>query len=52
MDWRLPIPRLETLAVWQRNALVWRRMIGASVLMHFGEPFILLLDWDTASAGL
>ena len=43
MDWQLPIPRLETLAVWRRNALVWRRMIGASVLMHFGEPFILLI---------
>ena len=43
MDWQLPLPRLETLAVWRRNALVWRRMIGASVLMHFGEPFILLI---------
>ena len=35
--------RLESLAVWQRNALVWRRLMTASLLLHFGEPFLYLL---------
>ena len=43
IDFRPPAFRLEALAVWRRNALVWRRMMGASVLMHFGEPFLYLI---------
>ena len=35
--------RLESLAVWRRNALVWRRLMTASLLLHFGEPFLYLL---------
>ena len=38
-----PRLRLESLAVWRRNALVWRRLMTASLLMHFGEPFLYLL---------
>ncbi|HCV21011.1 MAG TPA: nodulation protein NodJ [Gammaproteobacteria bacterium] len=43
MDWRLPTPRFEALVVWRRNVLVWRKLMGASVLMHFGEPLLYLL---------
>ncbi len=39
----LPLLRVESLAVWRRNALVWRRLMGASVLLHFGEPLLYLL---------
>jgi len=38
-----PRLRLECLAVWRRNALVWRRLMAASLLLHFGEPFLYLL---------
>lgn len=31
------------IAVWQRNFLVWRKLMGASLVVHFGEPFIYLL---------
>ena len=39
----LPILRIEAFTIWRRNALVWRRLMGASVLLHFGEPLIYLL---------
>jgi len=26
--------RLEALAVWRRNALVWKRLMAASLLLH------------------
>jgi lipooligosaccharide transport system permease protein len=38
-----PRLRLESLAVWRRNALVWRRLMMASLLLHFGEPLLYLL---------
>ncbi|HCX87943.1 MAG TPA: nodulation protein NodJ [Gammaproteobacteria bacterium] len=38
-----PRLRLESLAVWRRNALVWRRLMTASLLLHFGEPLLYLL---------
>ena len=38
-----PTLRLESLTVWRRNALVWRKLMAASLLMHFGEPLIYLL---------
>jgi lipooligosaccharide transport system permease protein len=39
------IPRFRhaALAVWRRNTLVWRRLMGASLLINFGEPFLYLL---------
>ena len=38
-----PILRPESLTVWRRNALVWRKLMAASLLLHFGEPLIYLL---------
>ena len=38
-----PTLRLESLTVWRRNALVWRKLMAASLLLHFGEPLIYLL---------
>ncbi len=40
---RLPRPRLSALQLWRRNFLVWRKLIGPSLLFNFGEPFIYLL---------
>ena len=31
------------MAVWQRNILVWRKLIGPAMLMNFGEPALYLL---------
>lgn len=31
------------LAVWRRNVLVWRKLIGPALLMNFGEPTLYLL---------
>jgi len=44
-NWDLSLPRLRTgsLAVWRRNVLVWRKLIGPSLLINFGEPFLYLL---------
>ena len=43
--WDFSIPRLHphALAVWRRNFLVWRRLLGPAVILHFGEPLIYLL---------
>jgi len=41
--YRLPNLRSDALAVWRRNVLVWRKLIGPSLLINFGEPFIYLL---------
>ena len=41
--WRPPAPRPPAFAVWRRNALVWRRLMLSSLLMHFGEPLLYLL---------
>ena len=41
--WRLPAPRALTLAVWRRNARVWRRLVVSNLLFHFGEPVLYLL---------
>ncbi|MCH1521247.1 MAG: ABC transporter permease [Arenicellales bacterium] len=38
-----PTLRLESLTVWRRNAMVWRKLMAASLLRHFGEPLIYLL---------
>lgn len=41
----LYIPRFRhaAIAVWQRNALVWRKLLLPSILINFGEPFLYLL---------
>jgi lipooligosaccharide transport system permease protein len=42
---RLYLPRFGKggLAVWRRNVLVWRKLIGPALLMNFGEPALYLL---------
>ncbi len=44
-QWDLRLPRFRTpaIAVWRRNVLVWRKLIGPSLLINFGEPFLYLL---------
>jgi len=37
-----PRPRAAA-AFWRRNALVWRRLMGPSILINFGEPLLYLL---------
>jgi lipooligosaccharide transport system permease protein len=39
----LPRFRKQAFTVWRRNLLVWRKLIGPSLLMNFGEPFIYLV---------
>ena len=41
--WQLPRLRIDAFTVWRRNVLVWRKLIGAALLMNFGEPFLYLL---------
>ncbi len=43
MDWRPPRISRGALTVWKRNALVWRKLFIASLLMNFGEPLLYLL---------
>ena len=43
IDWQLPRLRRGALTVWRRNVLVWRKLVGASLLINFGEPFIYLM---------
>ena len=42
---RVYLPRFGhgALAVWRRNLLVWRKLIGPALLMNFGEPALYLL---------
>jgi len=42
-DYSIPQVRHGALAVWRRNALVWRKLIGPSLMINFGEPFLYLL---------
>jgi lipooligosaccharide transport system permease protein len=39
------IPRFRhaAFAVWRRNTLVWRKLLGPSLIINFGEPFLYLL---------
>jgi lipooligosaccharide transport system permease protein len=39
----IPQVRVQSLAVWRRNALVWRKLLVPSLLLNFGEPFLYLL---------
>jgi lipooligosaccharide transport system permease protein len=38
-------PRLRhaAFAIWARNLLVWRKMLGSSIVINFGEPFLYLV---------
>ena len=41
--WQLPKIRKASFAVWHRNMLVWRKLIGPAMMMNFGEPTLYLL---------
>ncbi len=43
IDLRLPRPCALALTVWLRNLLVWRKLLGTSLVFACGEPFIYLL---------
>jgi len=43
MNYSLPVIRRSAFSIWRRNALVWRRLIGPSLVINFGEPFLYLL---------
>lgn len=43
LDLRLPRIRTNALSVWRRNILVWRKLLGPSVVINFGEPLVYLL---------
>jgi lipooligosaccharide transport system permease protein len=43
MNLRLPRLRPAALAVWRRNILVWRKLLGPALLMNFGEPTLYLI---------
>ncbi len=43
MNWQLPMIRRSALAIWRRNILVWRKLIGPAIVMNFGEPALYLL---------
>ncbi len=39
------VPRFRNaaFALWRRNTLVWRKLLGPSLLINFGEPFLYLI---------
>ena len=41
----LSLPRLNrrSVNVWRRNVLVWRKLMGPSLMLNFGEPLVYLL---------
>jgi len=41
--WQLPRIRRNALAIWQRNVLVWKRLLGPALVLNFGEPTLYLL---------
>lgn len=43
LNWRLPDLGRGAVAVWRRNVLVWRKLMGASLLFNFGEPLLYLV---------
>ncbi len=42
-SWHPPRIRRGALAVWRRNVLVWRKLIGPAIVMNLGEPALYLL---------
>ncbi len=41
--YRLPSFSRNAFIVWYRNILVWKKLIGPALALHFGEPLIYLL---------
>ncbi|NOY63110.1 MAG: ABC transporter permease, partial [Gammaproteobacteria bacterium] len=42
-DLKLPRPKYGAIALWRRNFLVWRKLLGPALFLHLGEPLIYLL---------
>ena len=43
LNWRPPSLGRGAVAVWRRNVLAWRKLMGASLLFNFGEPLLYLV---------
>lgn len=43
LDLALPSVSVRWYSVWKRHFLVWRKVLGPSVLANFGEPLLYLL---------
>ncbi len=43
LDFSPPRFNWRCLSVWLRNATVWKKLMGPSLLINFGEPFLYLL---------
>lgn len=43
LDFSPPQLNWRCLSVWVRNLSVWKKLIGPSLLINFGEPFLYLL---------
>lgn len=43
LDLSLPRLKRRSVNVWRRNILVWRKLMGPSLMMNFGEPLVYLL---------
>ncbi|MDH5179772.1 MAG: ABC transporter permease [Gammaproteobacteria bacterium] len=41
--WQPPRIRRYAIAIWHRNVLVWKRLIGPAMVLNFGEPTLYLL---------
>jgi lipooligosaccharide transport system permease protein len=41
--YRMPRPKYRAFYVLKRNFLVWRKLLGPALVLHFGEPLIYLL---------
>lgn len=43
LDLSLPRLKRRSVNVWRRNILVWRKLMGPSLMLNFGEPLVYLL---------
>lgn len=41
--WAMPALRIDAVAIFQRNFLVWRKLLGPAIALNFGEPLVYLL---------
>lgn len=43
LDLSIPRVNLRCISVWTRNVTVWKKLLGPSLLINFGEPLLYLL---------
>lgn len=41
--WKLPTASKGSFAIWHRNILVWKKLLGPAIVLNFGEPTLYLL---------